>query len=111
MESSEATKWLLANYPNDGCIYIAKRSWKRGNQVRLAEHFLNNIPHASSICYEALLSIMSTSRFVGIVAKLIPEEASDRELLKYYLVPALLKAAKTDKDQSVIMHLKNELQR
>jgi hypothetical protein len=110
MESSEAAEWLLRNHPQDGCIYIAKRSWRKDDQVRLAEHFLSSIPHASSICYEALLSIMSIPRFVGIVEKLIPEDASGRELLNYHLMPACVKAVKTDKDQSVITHLKSKLQ-
>jgi hypothetical protein len=110
MESSEATDWLLENHPKDGCIYIAKRSWKKGDQTRLAEHFLSTIPHASAICYEALLSVMSVAWFSGIVEKLIPEKESDRDLLKYYLLPALTKAAKTDKDNSAIIQLKSALQ-
>ena len=109
MESSEAADWLLENHPKDGCIYIAKRSWKKGDQIRLAEHFLSTIPHASAICYEALLSIMSVVRFSNVVEGLMPEKASDRDLLKYYLLPALTKAAKTDEDNFAILQLKNEL--
>jgi len=111
MDSSEATDWILENHPKDGCIYITKRSWNKDDQTRLAEHFLITIPHASAICYEALLSVMSITRFSSVVEKLMPEKAADRDLLKYYLLPALRKAAKTDKDHSAIVELKSELQR
>jgi len=106
MESSDALEWLLLNHSDDGCFYIPKRSWAKEDQVRLAEHFLKRIPHASAICYEALLSVMSVSKFIEEVEKYIPSSESGKKLLKYYLFPSLDKFAKTEKDQASVKYIK-----
>ena len=65
MDSSEAVEWLLNNYPDNGCFYISKRTWKKADQVRLADHFLKTVPHASSVCYVALITAMGVSKFIS----------------------------------------------
>lgn len=104
MGSPEAADWLLTNYPKDGCFYIAKRSWKKSEQLRLAEHFLKTAPHASATCYDALLTIMSITNFLSVLEKYIPENSARKELLRYYLAPSLNKAASSERDKETIAY-------
>ena len=110
MESSQAAQWLIENHREDGCVYLSKRTWKKEDQILLAEHFLKSVPHASAICYEALLTIMALSRFVGVLKKYIPQNRSDKELLKYYIYPALEKHAKTENDRHSINQIRSAIQ-
>jgi hypothetical protein len=105
MSSSDAADWLLTNHPNDGCFYVAKRTWKKQEQIRLANHFLSRIPHATDRCYEALLSVMALPRFVEVVEANLPEESSKKNLLEYYLLPALNKFVKSPTDKAAVAHV------
>jgi len=109
MCSSEAAEWLLENFPEDGCVYINKRTWKKEEQLRLAEHFLRRVPHANGQCYDSLLSIMALPKFIDVMMKYIPNNDSDRNLLRYYLYPVLQIFSKNDKDQTSIESIKSIL--
>lgn len=109
MESAEAVDWLLKHHPKEGCFYISKRTWRKQDQLRLAEHFLSSVPHASAVCYESLLSVMALPKFVGVLKKYIPQNAADKELLEYYLYPTLDKYAKNDNDRLAIAAIRGAL--
>lgn len=109
MESSEAAEWLIKTHPKDGCIYISKVSWRKPDQLVLANHFLSYIPHTSGRCYAQLLAIMSLPKFVAVLEKYIPKNNQDKDLLSYCLLPCLNKAAKTEKDHLAIQRIQGML--
>jgi hypothetical protein len=111
MNSSEAADWLLETYrPKDLCTYVAKRSWKKAEQVRIAEYFLSSIPHATDRCYEALLSVMSVTTFVRVAEKYVRNaDKSDYDLISYYMPRTIKKHCKTPKDHEQLVHLESIL--
>lgn len=78
-----------ASDEGDAFRLIRHRSWKRSEQVRLAEHFLKKLPFASAAAYEILASIMSFRLFVGMLRDALPTDSGDLELLRYHLLPVL----------------------
>ncbi|MCG8516674.1 MAG: hypothetical protein MI794_01625 [Pseudomonadales bacterium] len=109
MESSSAADWLIENQQRNGCAYISKRTWKKEDQIKLAAHYLESIPHASGRCYESLLTVMPVQRFVTVLRTYLPVGAKDIDLLCYCLYPALEKFSKTDKDKAIIAELKDSI--
>lgn len=109
MDSSSAADWLIENLQGNGCIYVAKRTWKKEDQIKLAGYYLKSIPHASGICYESLLTIMPIRRFISVLKDYLPTKQNDIALLCYYLYPALEKHVKNDKDKAIVADLKNSI--
>jgi phosphoglycerol transferase MdoB-like AlkP superfamily enzyme len=110
MSSEAAAKWLVQEHASDGCIFLNTRSWEVSDQMFLASHFLRNIPHASSICYENLLSFMSINNFLRIVAsKLDGLNEKDLGLLRYYIVPALDAETKSEKHNILIQQFVEQI--
>lgn len=93
---AEAADWIIAAFPQGArwtrnpARLLAHHSWAKADHVRLAEHFLGELPHASGQYYAALLSFMSLPRFLRCVQARVPEDAARRDLLAYYLRPLLL---------------------
>ncbi|CAN1596921.1 protein of unknown function [Pseudomonas mediterranea] len=54
---------------------------------------------------KVLPSIMSITSLIGCVEKALPDDAARRELLLYYLIPVLNRAAKSDLDRKMINEL------
>ena len=102
MSSSQALEWLASSDRQDRSTYINCRSWEKKDHQRLAELFLSNIPHASGRTYDQLLSIMSISSFVKVIREHVPDSESKRDLLAYYLVPALQKHTKNERDDNIV---------
>lgn len=106
MSSEEAAYWLIDTFPDKGCCYVSKRTWKKAEQRILAEHFLRNIPHASARYYEALLSIMSVNIFASVVEKIIADNPEViNSLLSYYLIPSLRKNIKKESDKITVKRI------
>ena len=108
MESEDAADWLLSHHPNGtpgagwAVSAIAHRSWKRADQVRLATHYLSNLPHASDRAYRIFASFMTIPRFLKVIESHLPVAENRADLLFYYLIPTLRDAARTDCDREAI---------
>ena len=115
MSSDRAATWLLNEYKfeNENWYYsliiMRHRSWKKSDQVRLAEYYLQRIPFASASGYEAFLSFMSVSNFVKSIEKYLPTSNSDKQLLKYYLLPLLNNKVSSDKDKNIVTELERKI--
>ena len=108
MDSEEAANWLLSRHPNGtpgaglAVSAIAHRSWKRADQVRLATHYLSNLPHASGRAYGIFTSFMTIPRFLEVIETHLPVAEERADLPFYYLIPTLRDRARTDSDRKVI---------
>ncbi|MCD9150164.1 hypothetical protein [Pseudophaeobacter flagellatus] len=97
LPSDEAANYLLEKYADSYPVTIKHRSWKVADQFRLARRFLQGRAFASARPYQDFLSFMSLENFLKVVADGLSDIPEDRlDLLFYYLVPALRKAAKND---------------
>ncbi|MCL1790397.1 MAG: hypothetical protein FWG40_03410 [Peptococcaceae bacterium] len=111
MTSSQAADWIIETYPLDNPRYgeafrlISHRSWKRADQIRLAAYYFQNIPYANPEGYEAFASFMSVRVLVKITQENLPIDKRKNDLLLYYLLPVLKKAAKTESDHELIKSL------
>ncbi|HDS0922577.1 TPA: hypothetical protein QDZ10_001032 [Stenotrophomonas maltophilia] len=117
MSSHDAADWLMENYPagtpNYGTAFqlMPRRSWKRSDQIRLAEHYLARLPFASNTPYRVFLSFMAAEVFVLQIRKFLPDEESSIKLLQYHLGPVMREAAKSDADRVLFSRLMAELDR
>ena len=95
LSSADAADHLLANYPvgsedsGTAIVMIRHLSWEVTDQVRLADHYLSRLPHASAVAYEAFAAIMSRDRFLAAVQGNWPKTDERIELLRYYLYPTI----------------------
>ena len=93
--SSEAAEWLIEHYgfeagnAGDAFKIMPHRSWKRSDQIKLADYFLSNLPHSSDRGYRAFLQFMALPTFIEALCRQLPDESRGRELMKYYLQPIL----------------------
>lgn len=108
MTSAQAADWLIETYPVGGAEYgdaitlIPHRSWKRPDQLRLAKHYLQKMPFASSRPYEVFASFMSFDLFIKAIKEQLPSNKTDIDLLLYHLSPVMKKVAKTDADRELM---------
>lgn len=108
MTSERAASWLIETYPlenlgwGDAMTLAAHRSWKTADQMRLANFYLRELPHASEKAYETFLSFMSVRLFLGVIKGYLPALRADLDLLLYYLIPALKQATKGEADQKSV---------
>ena len=115
MSSGEAADWLLTHYPADsenigeGLSIASHLSWKKADQLRLAEHFLSRVPFASARPYQMLASIMPVHRLVAALKERIPSDESGRDLLWYHVGPVLSRAARTARDQQAAQALMSDV--
>lgn len=115
LTSEAAADWLIDTYklgsPNTGGVYkvLAHRSWSKGDQIRLANYFLQNIPHRSGLGYETFLSFMSLPAFIAVVQQHMPSNPSERELLAYHLGPALEARAHLGRHQASVENFMRSL--
>lgn len=115
--SNRAADWVLLNYPIEnpdfwiGLELISHLSWKRSDQVRLAQHYLKRIPFANGKPYEIFSSIMSLKRFIEIIRGNIPTDKESKDLLLYHLLPILQKVAKSSEDHELVQAFKTTLSR
>ena len=115
LSSFEAAEWLLEKYNREtnekyGEVFavLPHRSWKRQDQIKLADHYLSHLPHATGRVYKIFLSFMSVPVFIDIIKRNLPEK-DGYDLLIYYLEPILWKHAKTDKDRKLVDEFIHEL--
>ena len=73
LSSADAATFLIQNYQSDFPTSISHRSWVKADQIRLAHHFLRNLPHASGCAYNSLLSFMSIAAFISVIEMKIIE--------------------------------------
>lgn len=116
MESVEAAKWLITNYPIDDIEYgsafalMKHRSWRKPDQITLARYYLQKIPFSNTKFYESFLSFMSLSSFLKAIKMFLPlENSSDTDLLIYHLKPALEGKAKSSNDSQLIKEFFSEV--
>lgn len=115
LDSNEASNWIINKYPIDSDSYgqafhiIGHRSWKKGDQIKLARYYLNKMPFANRQPYEIFLSFMSVENFIGVVKERIPDNDQDVDLLLYHLKPAMKKVAKDDRRKEAVDKFFSEL--
>jgi len=114
MESGEAADWLMERYPTtadqwgEAITIIPHLSWKRTDQVRLADYYLSRLPVASARAYQAFASFMKASLLIEVVSRYIPGE-NFIDLFEYYVVPVLTEAVKTPADREALQRLLAEI--
>ncbi|MCS3748613.1 hypothetical protein FHY18_004250 [Xanthomonas arboricola] len=115
MESQDAVEWLISQFPagsqNSGYAFqlIGHRSWRRADQKVLARHYFSTIPFASARGYEVFASFMSISSLLSCLNPYIPKERIKLDLMKYHLLPVLLKSAKNERDRVLVTKFIEEL--
>ncbi|MCA3081003.1 MAG: hypothetical protein ING71_19725 [Rhodocyclaceae bacterium] len=112
--SNKAATWLIKEYPADGgrsgdaILMIGHLSWKKSDQIRLAEHYLQGLPFATARPYEVFASFMEISRLIEIMRQYILK--SDRkDLFLYHVGPVLTEAAKSTRNQDIVQNFLEEL--
>jgi hypothetical protein len=112
--SNEAANWLMERYPlgspNSGepITILSHLSWKKADQVRLAEYYLSNMPFANAWAYKAFARIMSVHRLVEIMKKHIPSD-DRKKLLEYHVATVLASAARSQGDREAVQSFLTEL--
>jgi hypothetical protein len=115
MSSGEAADWLMTHYPADSenvgeALNIAFHlSWKKADQLRLAEHYLTRLPFASARPYEVFASILPVHRLVAVLKERMPADEARRDLLRYLAGPVLTRAVKTARDQEAVQAFMSEV--
>jgi hypothetical protein len=81
--------------PNSGepITILSHLSWKKADQVRLAEYYLSNMPFANAWAYKAFARVMSVHHLVEIMKKHIPSD-DRKQLLEYHVATVLASAAR-----------------
>ncbi len=111
MGSNEAAEWLMAHHPVDSesageaLIIASHLSWKKADQLRLADHYLSKLPFASSRPYEVFASMLPVHKLVAILKDKMPSNEADRDLLWYHAGPVLARASKTVQDTEAVQNL------
>lgn len=115
LSSEEAARWLIDTYHldsddlGDAYTVIQHRSWRKNDQINLANYFLDKQPHASPVGYEAFLSFMSIPSFIRVMKQKLPEDRSAYSLLLYHLDSVLKKHSKNEKDNALIENFLSSL--
>ncbi|MEM6971909.1 MAG: hypothetical protein AAF577_03810 [Pseudomonadota bacterium] len=76
------------HYPFNPIHAIRSLSFKRRDQVRICQHFITFLPHATDVVYRTFLRQMSPKVFFRVVSQ-IPYDSSDYGLLEYYMAPII----------------------
>lgn len=102
MASAQAADCLITRYPVDSPDYwevfqvLPHVSWKRADQIRLAQQYLQKMPFASARPYKIFAALMAFDALIGVLHAQLPVQESKRDLLLYYLQPVLEASARTD---------------
>ncbi len=108
MGSEKAADHLLERFPAGShgsgvaTTAIGHLSWRRADQMRLAKHYLSNLPHASGRAYRVFAAIMSIPRLLRIIEDNMPEDEDRKDLLFYYLRPVFREGARTEADRETV---------
>ncbi len=109
MSSKGAADWLLHHYPlgsaqwGNVILLMEHLSLQRADWTRLARHYLAAAPFAQDRPYKLFARQLGVSRFLTILAHVLPANADRRDLLRYQLEP-LLRDAK-DEDRATFASL------
>lgn len=112
--SNEAASWLMEHYPTgnggagEALTIIAHLSWKKADQVRLAEYYLSGMPFASARPYEVFASFMNVPSLIEIMRKYVPS-GDRKQLFEYHAGPVLTRAAKTPVDRDAVQNFLEEV--
>lgn len=82
---------------------IPHLSWKRSDQIRLAECYLSRVPLGSARAYQAFAKCMSVPLLLSVLRK-YPPVAARKSLYDYHVAPVLRAAAKTAGDRASVEH-------
>jgi hypothetical protein len=106
--SEKAADYILAKYGTDSPGYgevfvlLPHRSWKRADQVRLARHYFQKIPFASTKPYEAFASFMSLPLLIELLEEFAPEAGDKLDLFSYHIEPVLKRKASNVQELSLV---------
>lgn len=104
--ASDATEWLLREYPlkshnwGEALTLIGHCSFPRREAKRLAAYYLSHAPYASDRPYVLFAKLLGVAGLLGVLAK-IDIKPDDRALLLYHLQP-ILRAAKGKRDPHAV---------
>lgn len=104
--ASEATEWLLREYPltshnwGEALTLIGHCSFPRREAKRLAAYYLSRAPYASDRPYVLFAKLLGVAGFLDVLAG-VDIKSDDRALLLYHLQP-ILRAAKGKRDPHAV---------
>lgn len=116
LASEDAASFLMETFPIEAANYseafqvMARRSWKKTDQLRLARFYLKKTPFANSTPYEVFASFMSLPALISVVKEAISNKPSESQFIAYHVTPVLKKKIKTDKDRHLVDSFITELQ-
>nr|WP_315395163.1 hypothetical protein [uncultured Duganella sp.] len=114
LSSEDAANLLMEIFPIDAPNYseafqlMARRSWKKTDQRRLARYYLLKTPFATSTPYEVFASFMSLPTLISLVEEALADKPIERPFIAYHVTPVLKKHVKTDKDRQLVDRFVNE---
>ena len=115
LSSEDAASWLMSEFSLEKENYgeaiklISRRSWKKADQIKLANYYFGKIPFANGRAYEPFFLSMSLSVLVSAIRNNLPSAKEDRDLLSYHLSNLLKKHVKNDRDKEMTEQLLKEL--
>ena len=107
ISKEEAAEFLTREFPagsqlsGTALVAIRRISWPKAQQMLLAEHYLSNLPHSTSVWYDAFLTFMSVSNFLRAIRK-IEINIDDLSLLEYYLRGSFSRLSVSDNEKEKI---------
>lgn len=108
LASAQAASLLMETFPIESKNYceafkvMARRSWKKNDQLRLARFYLKKTPFANSKPYEVFASFMPLPALISVVKEAISNNPDDRQFIIYHVAPVLQKNIKTEKDRVLV---------
>lgn len=108
LPSKEAANLLMENLPIESPDYseafqlIQNRSWKKLEQIKLANFYLQKMPFATPKPYEVLISIMDLVIFMTIIKEKWPTNIDSQELILYHLNTILKQKIKSPQEKNVV---------
>jgi len=115
LSSEDAASWLISEFSLEKENYgkaiklITHRSWKKSDQLKLANYYFGKIPFANGRAYEPFFLSMSLSVLISAIRNNLPSAKEDLDLLNYHLSSLLKKYVKNEKDKKIAEKLLKEL--
>ncbi len=115
LSSEDAASWLISEFSlekenySEAIKLITHRSWKKSDQLKLANYYFGKIPFANGRAYELFFLSMSLSVLISAIRNNLPSAKEDLDLLNYHLSSLLKKYVKNEKDKKIAEKLLKEL--
>lgn len=102
LDEEDAVGWFKERFPpydgrkaGLGMQIIGHRSWRRRSQIDLAHYYFENLGIG---CALQFVPFMSIPLLISILDRYLPTDPKSLQKISYYLVPALRKNSRSDRD-------------